>query len=144
MVLPQPVLETIVPVALVAVHARHEARADCRLAVCRGAGLFCDAVPQRPAPTDAELAQLGLSLAFCPRARLGALVGTLRPVVEAEGLVAGLAVEGEEVELVAKVGFAVLADKRGVSVARTINFGHVDIGGLPAGRRGRGRGGWVG
>lgn len=110
MVLLEPVLEAVIAVAPRTVDAGHQARPDPRLAARRGAVLLGYAVAQDPVAADAVFCLVREPLALCPCAGVGALVRRLGPVVEAEGLVARLAEEWQEVELVAVVGLAVLAD----------------------------------
>lgn len=132
-VLLEPVLEAVVAVAARAVDAGDEAGADAGPARGGGAVLLGDAVAQHAVAADAVLLRVGEPLALGPGAGAGAFVGGLGAVVEAEGLGAGLAEEGEEVELVAVLGLAVLADERGVGVlGAVVDRGH--LGDLYVGR----------
>lgn len=120
--LPQPVLQAVVAVAGGAVHAGHERRPHRRLAPRVGAGLrLRQCVSHSLALAGRGACQLSLAAARGPGARVGAPVRVLGSVVEAEGLLAALAEERQEVELVAVLELAVLADQRRV-VAFSVHF----------------------
>ena len=117
MVFFEPVFEAVVAVAGGAVDAGHEGGADGGFAGGRGAGLLRDEVAHGLVGAEGRAGEVRLALALRPGAGVGAFVGGFGAVVEAEGVVAGLAVEGEEVELVAVGELAVRAEEGGVGVA---------------------------
>jgi len=108
-------------------YSRYEARPDDCLTLWVRARLLGHEVAHPPALARGVFRQLRLPPALGPGAFVGALVGGFGPVVETEGLVTALAEEGEEVELVAVVELAVLADERGVVANAAVNFGHFEI-----------------
>ena len=117
MVLPHAMFQTITPVTCGTVHACVLESVDEGLAfgvaALRGVGgirssrtgCVCCWASDAVAPS-----------ATCPFAGAGTLVGGLGAVVETECVVAGVAVEGKEVELVAVGEFAVAPDRFDVSV----------------------------
>lgn len=122
-------LEAVVAVAAGAVDAGDQRRADDGLAVGGSAGLLRDEVAHALPLAGGVCRLLGFSAALGPGAGVGAFVGGLAAVVEAEGLLAALAEEGEEIELVAVFELAMLADECRVGalvhfdVARVWSFG---------------------
>ena len=118
----EAVLQAVVPVTVGAVDAGVLEGVDKRLAFrfralrCGEDGRFLCAWEGRGGCcADAVFAPV-----FRPLAGVGALVGRLGAVVEAVGVVAGVAAEGQEVELVAVGELAVGADRLEVVV---VHFG---------------------
>jgi hypothetical protein len=109
--LAEAVLEAVLPVTVRAVHAGVLERVDQRLASWlralrrRENGRFL-----RGREGSGGCANAVLPPVLGPFASMGALVGGFGAVVEAEGVVAGVAAEGEEVELVAVGELAVRAN----------------------------------
>jgi hypothetical protein len=116
--LAEAVLKAILPVAVGAVDPRILQRVDQSLAFWLRAlrrsqdGRFLLGGEGSGGRTDA-----GFASVFGPFAGVGALMGGFGAVLEAEGVVAGVAAEGEKVELVAVRELAVGADGLEVVVA---------------------------
>ena len=124
--LAETVLQAVLAVAVGAVHAGVVKGVDERFAFwlgalrrCEGCGFLC-AGEGRGWCADAVFPSV-----LGPFAGVGAFVSRLGPVVEAECVVAGVAAEGEEVELVAVGELAVRADGFEVVV---VHFGEGLVG----------------
>jgi len=131
MVFFQSVLEAVVAVADGAVDAGDKARSDDRLAAVVGARLLGDEIAHPLALAGRVTRQVGLAFSLGPRALVRAFVSRLGSVVKTEGLAAGLAEEGEEVELVAIFELAVGTDEGGVATRAGVYRGsHFDVAGF--------------
>ena len=82
-------------------------------------------IAQQAALAGRWFCQLGLSPSLGPGAFVHAFVRPFCSVVEAEGLLAGLAEEGQEIELVAIVVLAVLSNEGGIEAI--FGFAHLDV-----------------